>query len=89
MTPDTRTSDVIVMYVNVIDGVRSRIGKSEKLYGPATRVLAWRDRDSLLAPRPSSLVPLDRHPRSVYLRIVHHCPAHVMYKYIEFVLVHM
>ena len=23
------------MYVNVIDGVRSRIGKSEKLYGPA------------------------------------------------------
>ena len=55
LTPDsdTRTSDVIasLLNVNVIDGVRSRIGKSEKLYGPAngpaTRVLAWRDRDSL------------------------------------------
>jgi hypothetical protein len=92
LTPDTRTSDVIVMYVNVIDGVRSRIGKSEKLYGPAngpaTRVLAWRDRDSLLAPRPSSLVPLEIVIPVRYTSAS--CTiAHVMYKYIEFVLVHM
>ena len=76
------------MYVNVIEGVRSRIGKSEKLYGPATRVLAWRDRDSLLAPRPSSLVPLEIVIPVRYTSAS--CTiAHVMYKYIEFVLVHM
>ena len=80
------------MYVNVIDGVRSRIGKSEKLYGPAngpaTRVLAWRDRDSLKRLSSSDIAPFSA--RGYASRPLHvHQIAHVMYKYIEFVLVHM
>ena len=82
------------MYVNVIDGVRSRIGKSEKLYRPrerprGTRVLAWRDRDSLLK-RLSSSGPVRPPGYTRASRPLHvHQIAHVMYKYIEFVLVHM
>ena len=76
-TVDTRTSDVIVMYVNVIDGVRSRIGKSEKLYGPATRVLAWRDRDSLKRLSSSDIAPFSARVRLSSSPCAPNCPRDV------------